>query len=804
MFKVKWDISTNGVILSEYIEEKDILNAPRPVYVEELKMLGLDTSFTFPCENLPICWEIDRKYYYKGELIAETQGGNIYNNPTVITYEEHRGRKLEPIDINKLIEINKKPLETLENEAMDFIKEKYEEYQKKDLGFVVAFSGGKDSQVILELVSRVIPHEKFRTVFTNTGMELPCTLDLMKITENYYRNKFPGFKLEQAKSDKSALDMWKSYGPPSRMNRWCCSVLKTALFGRKMKELLNISSQPKLIVFEGVRREESAKRAAYNRVGDGVKHVSLINCRPILKWNSTETYLYIYKSGIQINPAYTLGLTRVGCGVCPFASDWSEFVIRKRYPQIASDYIGVVEEMAKNIGITSKTKINDYVSSGNWKKNAGGKGLQQDASRMDILTKEPDFECIVSHPKVDWEVWFSTIGEYFVEKVDDDYYKGELKFKDKNIDQIVKFDVKYGDNSIRFKAIGTTNNIMLISYLTRAFTKTAYCELCGVCEIECPTGALTVRNSVEIDRTKCIHCHKCFEINTKGCIIATRRMVYEGGKAVGGTATKTSGIDRYSTFGMRDEWLASFFERMDDWFDGFANLGPKQIPAMLNWLREAELVDAKEKKVTGLAKILKPLYVSKPLLVWQIIWINLSFNSAIVNWYVTNVKSEVRYSKQELLELLMEEYPTLKDATLKNPIDALVNMFCNSPLGTTEVYDDSSVCVGVMEKKGVHVKSVCKQGTSNISSVAVAYLLYKNAEENNIYEFTVTDIYEKGFIGVSNVFNMKSEDFLNALRGLMTNEILSADLLGGLDNIHLVDEFTSYTILNKMIKGYGV
>ena len=102
------------------------------------------------------------------------------------------------------------------------------------------------------------------------------------------------------------------------------------------------------------------------------------------------------------------------------------------------------------------------------------------------------------------------------------------------------------------------------------------------------------------------------------------------------------------------------------------------------------------------------------------------------------------------------------------------------------------------------MKSVCKQGTSNISSVAVAYLLYKNAEENNLYEFTVTEIYEKGFIGVSNVFNMKSEDFLNALRGLMTNEILSADLLGGLDNIHLVNEFTSYAILNKMIKGYGV
>lgn len=798
MFKVKWDSDNNGVILSDYIEESEALIAPRPVYVEELKMLQMDNEFILPEENLPVCWEIDRKYYYCGELIFTTKKGNIYEDPTVLINEEHRGKTLEPIDIKKLIQINEKALGVVENEAMDFIKQKYEEYQanKKNVGFVVAFSGGKDSQVTLDLVCRVIPHEKFRTVFTNTGMELPCTLDTMKTTEAYYRKKFPGFKLEQAVSDKSALDMWKNYGPPSRVNRWCCSVLKTALFGRKMKELLNENSQPLLVVFEGVRNDESPKRAAYNRVGEGVKHVNIINCRPILKWNSTEIYLYMFKNEVHINSAYTFGLTRVGCGVCPFASDWSEYVIRKRYPQIASDYIGVVEDMAKNMGITSKAKIDEYISTGNWKKNAGGKGLAQDASRIDIITKEPNFECIVQNPKVNWEIWFSTIGEYLLEKINSYYYKGELKFDG----EVVKFDVTCGDNSIRFKAIGTTNKVMLISYLTKAFTKTAYCELCGVCEMECPTGALTVRDSVQIDRKQCVHCHNCLEINTKGCIIATRRTVYEGGKAVGGTATKTSGIDKYSTFGLRDKWLATFFDQMDDWFDGYANLGPKQIPAMLNWLREAELVDIKEKKVTKLAKLIKPLYYSNPLMVWQIIWINLSFNSAIANWYVNTAKGGIEYTKQELVELLKEEYPTLKGATLKNPIDALVNMFCNSPLGTTDINDGNSLCIGLMEKKGVQVKSLCKYGTSKISSAAVAYLLYKNAEVHDMYELTVSDVYEKGYIGVYNVFNMDIENFLNALRGLTNNEILSADLLGGLENIHLANEFTSLEVLSRMIK----
>ncbi len=798
MFKIKWDPDNNGVILSGYIEESEALNNPRPVYVEELKMLGLDSAFSLPKQNVPVCWEIDRKYYYCGNAIAETKKGNIYEDPTVVINDELKGIKLKEININHIVKANEKALSVIENEAMDFIKQKYEEYQKKSkiAGFVVAFSGGKDSQVTLDLVSRVIPHEKFTPVFTNTGMELPCTLELMEITERHYRKKYPGFKLEQAKSDKSALEMWKSYGPPSRMNRWCCSVLKTALFGRKMKELLQVSSQPRLVVFEGVRNDESAKRSAYNRVGEGVKHVNLINCRPILKWNATETYLYMYRNGVEINPAYTFGLTRVGCGVCPFASDWSEYVIRKRYPQIASDYIGVVEEMAKNIGITSKKKIDEYISSGNWKKNAGGKGLKQDSSRMDIISKEPNFECIVQNPKVDWEKWFSTIGEYFLEKIENDYYKGELKFED----SVVKFEVRYGENSVKFKAMGTTNKIMLVSLFTKAFTKTAYCELCGVCEIECPTGALTVRDSVEVDKSRCVHCHNCFEINTKGCIIATRRLVYEGGKSVGGTATKTSGVDKYSTFGLREEWLTAFFDQMDEWFDGYADLGPRQIPAMLNWLREAELVDSKEKKVTELANLLKPIYETNPLIVWQIIWINLSFNSTIANWYVNNVKPEMQLSKPEMVELLKEEYPTLKGATLKNPIDALVNTFCNSPLGAEDAYDDGSLCIGLMEKKGVQVKSVRKYGSSKISTVAVAYLLYKNAEVNDMYELTVSDVYERGCMGVYNIFNMDSEAFMNALRGLTNSEILSADLLGGLENIHLASEFSAYNVLCKLIK----
>ena len=51
MFKIKWDPDNNGVLLSEYIEESESLNSPRPVYVDELKMLGLDEAFVLPNEE---------------------------------------------------------------------------------------------------------------------------------------------------------------------------------------------------------------------------------------------------------------------------------------------------------------------------------------------------------------------------------------------------------------------------------------------------------------------------------------------------------------------------------------------------------------------------------------------------------------------------------------------------------------------------------------------------------------------------------------------------------------------------------
>jgi len=786
MFKLCWDKENNGITLADAIPENEQIQPVRPVFYEELDLLGFNFKFDYPRNELPILWAIDRNYYYKGELVAQVKGGSLYKDPIIEFSKELNIKSFDSICIEKILENNKKYIYSLENEAMDFVKNISTKYNGRVDSFIVAFSGGKDSQVILDIVSRVIPPNQYKVVFTDTDMEIPFTYDIIKYSEHFYTKKYEDLDFVIAKSDRKALELWESYGPPSRINRWCCSVLKTALFGRKMKELLSTQRSPKLVVFEGVRSEESNKRDTYSRIGEGVKHINIVNSRPIFRWNLTEVYLYMFYRNIRINKAYRYGLTRVGCSICPFASDWSEFIIRKLYPDLTKKYIKVIESMAKNIGISTKQKIDDYIDSGNWKKNAGGKGLNNDNSRVDIITNDLNFKAIITNPKVDIFNWLWVVGDYIIKQSCDDKYFGEIKHNN----EVYKFDIEIIKEKVVITVYNTINKVLFNSTLYKIAYKSAFCEGCGVCEVECPTGALSVYPNLTVDNKLCIKCRNCLNVNSKGCIIADRKTVTEGKTKL---SVKSSGIDKYSTFGLREMWLANFFDEMDNWFINNGGLGVRQVPAMINWLREAELLEIKDKKTTNLAKILKNEFYKDPLLIWQIIWVNLYFNSPIVKWYIEKVKNNISYTKFELHSMLKEAFPQLSDGTLANPLDALINTFNESPLGLRLKF-------GITERKGKATKSVMKVGGDFINPISICYFLYKLSEEKGIYEWTVSDFYEKSVIGPYQLFGISFEYFLNCLRALQEHGIIMVDLLGGLDNIHINEDINSFKAIELLIQ----
>ena len=797
MYKVKWDAQNNGIILSDNISDEEAIPAPRPVFLQELQILEIQNKYKLPKTDKPICWNIETRYYYKGQQLFERRGAGIYSKPTVIYNEGFTFTTLEPVDMDKLLENNKEAIATVENEAMDFILGCYDVYKGKVDDFVVAFSGGKDSQVILDLVTRVLPVETFKAVFQDTDMELPCTYDIVAYTEEDYKYRFPNFKLYHAKSDRKALDLWKQYGPPSRVNRWCCSVMKTTVFRRKMKEIHNTDIQPKVAVFEGVRADESARRESYDRIGVNVKHPNLINCRAIFRWNNSEIFLYLFSRGIELNPAYRMGLTRVGCGVCPFASDWSEYLIRRIYPDISKQYVAVIEQMAKNLGLNSKEKIDNYISSNNWQKNAGGRGLIPDGSRVDLISKEPNFECVVTQPKSDWRIWLFALCKY-VSRDENGLTKGEMNYNG----EIFRFSVEEKGNTLRLIVEGTVNKPALHGMLSRVLTKCAGCELCGVCEAECPTGALTVRDKVEINKNMCVHCHKCLEISSRGCIIAHRKQINEGGMLVKSANLRTSGIDRYSTFGLRDEWVDVFFNKGNEWFGTYPKLGTKMIPAAKNWLREAELIDERGNKVSDKFEIVKGLYDRNKLAAWQVIWVGLAYNSAIVNSFVKSIKLEVQYTRDDIVAIVKEDFPSLNDNTIKNPTNALITMLRYSPLGSlsNEPAEAHNIYLAELQMLGNVTRGIRRISPSYISMPALAYLLYKGAKDTNCYDTTVSDLLLPEVVNPYTVFGMTAENLIPALKALTQMGILTADLTGGLENVHLNSDISPDDALAAVIR----
>lgn len=363
MFKIEWDSETGGVLLSSKVTKATLGISPRPVWFEELDLLGLDKlGYSYPRVEAPLMWAVNKQYYYRGELMFEAKGANIYDAPTIIFQKGKETATMAPVDVETMLQRNSDQMFLLENEAIEFIRDTYiayagvnrahdaikanqaidfealaEKVEKKtkqkmavvkegcdsfdvvplDVAnaegkrvllstridrFIASFSGGKDSQVVLDLVTRAIPPTVFEVIYSDTGYELPPSLDLYEEVQRYYGERFPALKFSIARNHEKVINYWDKIGSPSDSHRWCCSVMKTVPLYRTLK--IEDNKQAKVLAFEGVRAEESVKRNTYNRIGKGVKHSFVINSRPILNWNTTEIFLYLLQYSLPINQAF--------------------------------------------------------------------------------------------------------------------------------------------------------------------------------------------------------------------------------------------------------------------------------------------------------------------------------------------------------------------------------------------------------------------------------------------------------------------------------------------------------------------
>jgi 3'-phosphoadenosine 5'-phosphosulfate sulfotransferase (PAPS reductase)/FAD synthetase/ferredoxin len=777
-------------------------------------------------------WACNKQYFYQGVLLFEVKGANIYDPATVILAKGIQPQELRPTDVAEMLRRNKDFLFLIESEAIEFIRDTYLQYTlanrsteqiaanqidyntllekaekrtKKQMAivkegcdsfdivamenaksegkriyhttridrFLASFSGGKDSQVVLDLCTRAIPSTDFEVVYSDTGYELPTSLSLYWQTQQHYTSLYPDLKFSVARNHETVLNYWDQIGIPSDTHRWCCSVMKTAPLYRMFK-VEGTNKQAKVLAYEGTRSEESMRRSKYNRIGKGVKHNVVINARPILEWNTTEIFLYLLKYNLPINLAYRMGKPRVGCLICPFSSEWDDMIMSRMFPKNLQPFLSRIEDWANSRNIPNK---DEYIKGHKWKLRASGKFIKSSST---VLFKQDKNNLIakVTEAKQDFFVWISTLGKTNISKKED-FVVGELKYKD----NIYKFDITYHDSAkqnytVHFYSI---SDLTFIGLLKRVLYKTTHCIQCEACEVECPTGALSVYPTVKVDNTKCIHCCKCLNFHNKGCVVADSLSMTQNYNE------KLTGISAYGTFGFRDEWLNEFFINHED-FRTNNSLGKKQIPSFKSWLRDSEIIDNRG-NITPLGELLAQMYQNMPDIVWEIIWINLTYNSPLIKWFVNNIKVGTIYSKKLLLSIYEEQYSE-GYTTFKYSLDALYNTLTSSPIG-----------VNFHQKEELSKSDDIRKSHNDISDAAVAYSLYKYGKTHFIKSFRLDDIYNSSDgTGILFEFGIDKVGLEKTLRTLdtLTPRVLTAELNMGLDNITLHDNMDVITVLKQL------
>lgn len=229
---------------------------------------------------------------------------------------------------------------------------------------VCTYSGGKDSEVMLELFRRCgIPFEVHNS---HTTADAPQTV--RHIREVFHKLENEGIKceIEYPTYKGKPTSMWKLIPekkiPPTRMARYYCQILKET--GCKNRYIAT-----------GVRWAESTKRkerTQFEKIGKTKKdkvnfsdEVMLMNdndkkrrmtelcmqknkmaVNPIIDWSDSDIWEYIRSEKLRVCELYNMGYNRVGCIGCPMAGKnrWKEFA---DFPEYKKLYIHAFDRMAK-------------------------------------------------------------------------------------------------------------------------------------------------------------------------------------------------------------------------------------------------------------------------------------------------------------------------------------------------------------------------------------------------------------------------------------------------------------------------
>ena len=770
MYSYEWDKETGGILLNT--TPLGFSKEPRPVYYKELDLLGFDKHWNYAKDDSkPYLWAEANVYFYRGEKVAQTRGGSLYTAPVIeiIKEPEPNGQPLKFIDIDAMIVKNKEIIDALTNSAIKWVYNTYEKYKSKVDSFHVSFSGGKDSVVLLDIVTKALPKDAYVVVFGDTQMEFPDTYEVVKETESWCDEQEIVFL--RAKSHLDVVDTWNKFGPPSNVLRWCCGVHKTAPQLTTLREHYKKDALRDM-AFVGVRGDESQRRSEYDFISCGKKHGMQCSGHPLLEWNSAELYLYIYANNLILNDCYKKGSSRAGCLICPMSNGKSEFVRNAIYPEETKKFIEIISAA---YGLSSEsTRRNLEV--GGWKQRKSGKMLSNVTVNYFEQLVNDDIVLKIETPTTDWKEWMKTLGELKP--------LNGSKYEIKTAKDRFTFSISERENgySVHFDKIIAKQYPAFFKLFKHVFKKAASCVGCGECAADCCYGSLKMKQgSITIENCKqCLECHKI----KNGCLLYDSLDARVGGVS-GMSASKS--VDRYASHGPQKEWYAEFFNKKDGFFDD-NGLGSKMIQYFRAFLRDAELIS--NNKFTPFAEVVKKVgYDTERGL--ALVLINLSYTPQ-VGCYIQNTSRGETLTRSEFVDFLCR-FGLSENSASKTigSFERLLNLF-------------NSVGLGDVAKSGGggKIQSFTRSYWETPDSTVILFAVYKFAEMcEGYYQFSLDRLMDfdnesKG-ISPAQIFGLDKQTLGNILNGLSAKypEFISYSETHGMQTVNLRKDKTGESVL---------
>lgn len=215
-------------------------------------------------------------------------------------------------------------------------------------GFFVAFSGGKDSQVLLKLTQ--LAGVRYTAEHRLTTIDPPENVHFIK---QYY----PSVQIVRPR-----LTFWalcRHYKMmPTQWTRFCCKDLKEA-------------ANAHAVTLTGVRKSESARRSSRQEIFlqtrrrhpeftqgtfdqftryqettvECLQGLDKLTVNPILDWSEEDVWDFIHYYDLPINPLYEKGYRRVGCICCPMSNIKSIQREVLDYPKYYAAYLRLIHRI---------------------------------------------------------------------------------------------------------------------------------------------------------------------------------------------------------------------------------------------------------------------------------------------------------------------------------------------------------------------------------------------------------------------------------------------------------------------------